>query len=307
MVLELSAVRDLELVEKWDRALDLLTEPPLRAALVEPMRVLLGDGRSVQVPSYTAWWLRRRPVLAGRRPDGLRSPGADPMLNGLYDPAPAGLDPELLGALGVRTSLAEVLADPGDLLARLADAGRTVSRGQLRALWTALAEAEEVTPPARVRALVDGKAEVVAAADALVLDKPALLPLLAGQPLIITSYDLAADLAEVLDLPLAGEEIPAEIESTGAACPVPDAVRAVLPTTPASYRAHDPLLVAGRSVSWWYADGVVHVGRDRVAGLARGLAWATGRWPERLLVEAALRSPGDVATLLAESDLEPPP
>jgi hypothetical protein len=41
-------------------------------------------------------------------------------------------------------------------------------------------------------------------------------------------------------------------------------------------------------------------------GLARGLAWAVGRWPDRLLVEAALRAPEDVPVLLAEADLDPP-
>jgi hypothetical protein len=325
MALELTAVRDLELVERWDRALDLLTEPPLRTALVQPMRVLLGDGRTVPVPSYTAWWLRRRPVLGGRRPDGLRSPDADPLLAGLYDPAPDGLDPELMRALGVRTSPAEVLADPDDLLARLGDSGRTVSRRQLRALWAALAGCPEATPPERVRALVDGEIEVVPAADALVLDDPALLPLLAGQPLVITSYDLAADLADVLDLPLAGEEITAEVESTGVTRPVPAVVRQILAAAPASYQAHDPLLVAGRAVPWWYADGTLHVGESTgggtstgggpegqgggksLAALARGLAWAAGRWPERLLVEAVLRSPAAIPALLAESDLEPSP
>jgi hypothetical protein len=305
MISELSAVRDLELVERWDRALELLAAPPLRAAVVEPAQVLLADGRRVPVPSYTAWWLRQRPVLDGRRPDGLRSPDADPILTGLYDVAPADLDPALFRAFEVRTSLAEVLSEPDDLLARLADPGRTVSRTQLRGLWAALAGVDHVTPPERLRALVDGQIEVVPADDVLVLDNPALLPLLSGQPLVIAPYELAADLAELLDLPLAGEEITADVESIGKERPVPEAVREILPVAPATYQAHDPLLVAGRSVPWWCEGEIVHVGEDETSGLARGLAWAAGRWSQRLLLEAVLRSPNAAAVLLAESDLEP--
>jgi hypothetical protein len=304
---ELLAVRDLELVERWDLALDLLARPPLRVALVEPAHVLLADGRRVAVPSYTAWWLRRRPVLGGRRPDGLRSPDAEPVLTGLYDLAPAGADPELLRALGVRMSLAEVLAEPDDLLARLADPARTVSRAQLRELWTALARAgTDARPPGRIRAVVDGDVEVVPAADALVLDNPALLPLLAGQPLVIAAYELAADLAELLDLTLASGEIPGEVDSTGIERPVPDVVRDVVPDAPSHYHAHDPLLVAGRSIPWWWApDATIHVGPDEASGLARGLAWASGRWSDRLLIEALLRAPETAGVLIAEADLEP--
>ena len=53
---ELLAVRDLELVDpgRWPLALKLLAAPSLRAALVEPTRVLLADGRYADVPSYTS-------------------------------------------------------------------------------------------------------------------------------------------------------------------------------------------------------------------------------------------------------------
>ena len=53
-------------------------------------------------------------------------------------------DPAVTHALGVRTSLAGLLAEPGgadELLARLADPARAVTRPQLRALWLALATA----------------------------------------------------------------------------------------------------------------------------------------------------------------------
>ncbi|HEX2314467.1 MAG TPA: hypothetical protein VHJ17_12060 [Thermomonospora sp.] len=311
---ELLAVRDLELVDDWDAALRLLSEPPLRAAVVDPAQVVLSDGRRVQVPSYTAWWLRRHPVLGGRRPADLRAAEAGE-LAGLYDVAPAGLDPVMLRALGVRRSAAELLAEPGgaeDLLDRLADPARPVTRPVLRRLWLALAEyadtAEEPPVPARVRALVGGEPEVVAAEDALVLDAPALLPLVADQPLVITAYDRAVALAETLDLALASEEVPGAVESTGTPAPVPEVARLLLPDAaglPAEYLAHDPLVVNGRALSWWYDDdtGVVHAAD--LPGLARGLAWASARWPARLLLESALRDPAALPVTLAERDLEP--
>ncbi|MBC6460302.1 sacsin N-terminal ATP-binding-like domain-containing protein [Actinomadura sp. HBU206391] len=307
MLPELVAVRDLELVQDWGTALRMLAEPPLRAAVTDPAYVLLGDGRRVAVPSYTAWWLRRHPVLGGRRPADLAAPGADPLLAGLYDLAPAGLDAGLLGVLGVRTSLAELLAEPGgaeELLALLAEPGRTVSRAQLRELWTELSrhEPSDIEPPARVRAVTGRDPEVVPAEDALILDSPDLLPLLAGQPLIIAAYDGAGTLAELLDIPLAGEELAGAVESRGTQRPVPDVVREVLPDAPERYVAHDPLIVDGLAVPWRFDGAAVHA--SGLAGLARGLAWATGRWADRLLVEAVLRDPEELPALLAEADLD---
>ncbi len=150
---EMLAVRDLELVDpaRWPRALELLAAPALRAALVEPTRVLLADGRHADVPSYTAWWLRRHPVLGGHRPTEMRVAGTDPLLAGLYDEATWPADPAVARALGVRTSLAELLAEPGgpdELLDRLADPGRPVARAQLRALWAGRAGARRRGPVA---------------------------------------------------------------------------------------------------------------------------------------------------------------
>ncbi|REE96375.1 sacsin N-terminal ATP-binding-like domain-containing protein [Thermomonospora umbrina] len=313
---ELTAVRDLELVDDWDAALPLLADPPLRAAVVDPVQVMLFDGRRVAVPSYTAWWLRRNPVLDGHRPADLRSAEAEE-LAGLYDVVPAGLDPVMLRALGVRRSAADLLAEPGgaeELLERLADPARTVPRPLLRRLWTVLADRAATTgeplaePPERVRALVGGVPEVVPAEDALVLDSPALLPLLADQPLVIAAYDHAVTLAEALDLSLASEEVPGHVESTGTVTPVPQIVHDLLgPGTdvPPDYTAHESLIVDGRPLSWWYDEdtGALHAADP--AGLARALAWASGRWPDRLLLESVLRAPESLPTALAERDLEP--
>ena len=141
------------------------------------------DGRHADVPSYTAWWLRRHPVLGGHRPTDVRAAGADPLLAGLYDETALPADPAVARALGVRTSLAELLAEPGgadELLARMADPGRPVTRAQLRALWTALAAVAEAAPPDRVRVVCGNEIVVADAGDALVLDAPDLWPLVAA-------------------------------------------------------------------------------------------------------------------------------
>lgn len=315
LVAEFTAVRDLELVGDWAAALGLLSRPPLRSAVTEPAHLLLADGRRAAVPSYTAWWLSGHPVLSGRRPSELCATGADPLLFGLYDPAPAALDPELARALGVRLSVEELLAEPGgadELLARLADPGRTISRTALRSVWIALAEADpkDVTPPDQVRAVVDGAIEVVRAEDALVLDRPHLLPLLAGQPLVIAPYELADRLAELLDLARASDELAGVVESEGTERPMPQTLRDLLPGAPPSFVEHDRLVVDGQPVAWW-ADaqsGTLHVsGTPAVgAGLARAAAWAAGHWPDRLLAEAVLRNPEALPALLAESELSSP-
>jgi hypothetical protein len=307
---EVLAVRDLELVDPahWPQALELLAAPPLRAALTEPTRVLLTDGHYADVPSYTAWWLRRHPVLGGRRPADVRAADADPLLAGLYDEAVLPADPAIARALGVRTSLAGLLAEPGgadELLDRLADPGRPVTRAQLRGLWAALAATTGATPPERVRVVCGDEVAVADAGDALVLDAPDLWPLVATQPLVLAPYDLAPRLADLLDLPLVSEEVAGVVESSPARRPVPAIVHTVLPGAPADYRAHDKLVVDGVPVPWRYTDGAVHAAGP--VGLAYGLAWASGRWPVRHLLAALLADPAAAARLLAEADLDPGP
>jgi hypothetical protein len=308
---EVLAVRDLELVDpaRWPRALELLlAAPSLRAALVEPTQVLLADGRHADVPSYTAWWLRRHPVLGGHRPTDVRAAGTDPLLAGLYDETALPADPAVARALGVRTSLAELLAEPGgpdELLERLADPGRPVTRAQLRALWTALAAVAGAAPPDRVRVVCGDEIVVADAADALVLDAVDLWPLVAAQPLVLAPYDLATRLADLLDLPLVSEEIAGLVESSPVRRPVPAIISAVLPDAPPTYYAHDPLMVDGVSVPWRYTLGAVHAAGP--GGLACGLAWASGIWSARHLLAALLGDPGAAVRLLAEADLDRDP
>ncbi|GGY95121.1 sacsin N-terminal ATP-binding-like domain-containing protein [Streptomyces poonensis] len=297
---EIVAVRDLDLVDddRWPEALALLSRPPLRDALTQPVRLLLPDGTHEIVRPYTAWWLRGHPVLDGRRPAGLRAAGGDQLLRGLYEEADAtGFDDEqVLRALGVRTSVAALLDEPGgaaELLDRLADPERPVTAAQLHALYGALADLdpEQVTLPDELRAVVDGEVVVVDAADAVVVDSPDLLPFTGGTPLLPVRPSRAGDLAELFQVRRLSESVTGEVTSEGTEHDVPESVRVLLgPATPASYVEHDELVVDGVELDWRRTrDGVLHA--STLEGVAAGLAWAAGQWPRRFEVAALLEDP----------------
>ncbi|MGW1557493.1 sacsin N-terminal ATP-binding-like domain-containing protein [Streptomyces sp. NPDC002144] len=297
---ELIAVRDLDLVDddKWPQALALLSRPPLRDALTQPVRVLLPDGTHEVVRPYTAWWLRGHPVLDGRRPAGLLASGGDPLLRGLYDEADAtGFeDEQVLRALGVRTSVSALLDEPGgaaELLDRLADPDRRVTAAQLHALYGALADLDpdRVTLPDELRAVVDGRVTVVDASDAVVVDSPDLLPFTEGVPLLPVRPSRAAELAELFQVRRLSESVPGSVDSEGTEHDVPDSVRVLLgPRTPATYIEHDELVVDGTELDWRLTtDGTLHAAT--LEGVAAGLAWAAGQWPRRFEVAALLEDP----------------
>lgn len=303
---ELIAVRDLDLVDddRWPQALALLAQPPLRDAITQPVRILLPDGTHEAVRPYTAWWLRGHPVLDGRRPAGLLAAGGDPLLRGLYDEADAtGFDDEqVLRALGVRTSVAALLDEPGgaaELLERLADPDREVSGSQLHALYGALADLdpEQVTLPDDLRAVVDGEVTVVDAADAVVVDSPDLLPFTGGVPLLPVRPSRAAELAELFQVRRLSESVTGEVTSEGAEHDVPESVRMLLgPLTPATYVEHEELFVDDVEIDWRRTrDGVLHA--STLEGVAAGLAWAAGQWPRRFEVAALLEDPSRTAEL----------
>jgi hypothetical protein len=219
-------------------------------------------------------------------------------------------DPAVIRALGVRVSLEGLLDEPGgadELLDRLADQDRPVTRPQLRSLWSALAAADAVTPdrltpPDRVRAVHGDKLTVADADEVLILDTPDLWPLAAGRPLVLAPYEHAVRLSDLLDLPLASEEITGTVESDGEFRPVPDVVREVLPDAPAGFLEHDRLIVDGADLPWRCTGGELHAATAE--GLAHGLAWASGRWSARHLIAELLLSPEETARILAEADLD---
>ncbi|MFK4099789.1 sacsin N-terminal ATP-binding-like domain-containing protein [Streptomyces sp. NPDC019531] len=297
---ELVAVRDLDLVDedKWPQALALLAQPPLRDALTQQVRILLPDGTHEVVRPYTAWWLRGNPVLDGRRPAGLLAAGGDPLLRGLYDEADAaGFDDEqVLRALGVRTSVAALLEEPGgaaELLDRLADPERAVSSAQLHALYGALADLdpEQVTLPDELRAVTDGRVAVVDAPDAVVVDSPDLLPFTEGVPLLPVRPSRAAELAELFQVRRLSESVTGSVDSEGTEHDVPEPVRVLLGArTPSTYVEHEELVVDGVEIDWRLTnDGILHA--STLEGVAAGLAWAAGQWPRRFEVAALLEDP----------------
>ena len=297
------AVRDLELVVDWDRALPLL-------AGVEPTAdVQLADGSHVQAPSYTTWWLSTHRTFLSRRPDQLRTPTATD-LDGLYDVAEAA--PETLALLGVAHSLDEVVADPDralDLLDRLGDPARTVPAATLRTVYPRLALVLEdaVDPPDRVRV---HPATTVPRDAAVVLDLPYLLPLLGDERTPVPADEAPGPVADLLDLPLAGEllgplapdqgpartvrwaDVPgADLAAARCGGPVPDAIVAV----------HERLTVGGTPVRWWPDGETDHTdGSPYAAG--RALAWRLGAWSARAAAVEALTDPDD-PTLPAEDSL----
>lgn len=251
-------VRDLDLVraDAWPVALQLL----------EPL-----------LTPYAIWWLRQHPVLNGQRPDALRLKGSDEILEGLLDLTEHPLA-ELLGSV---RSLDQV--DPALLLERLADPARPVTRQQVRRLHAHLAGCADLPLPDHVRAVLDGQLTVVAADDAVVIDRPDLLPRVPPYAVVPVPLELAQALAEALDLALASELL-AEPQLSGGP-------------------QHDRIVVAtagGEQVEVdWAVVGVV----DHTVGLegqAKAMAWRSGDWSKRHALLAELRGDADPA----EADLD---
>jgi hypothetical protein len=202
----------------------------------------------------------------------------------------------VLAAVGVRATLTvKSTSDAAELLARLGDPKRTVPPGVTRRTHAAIAEAvaagvADPEPPERVRAV---SGEVVD--DAVVLDAPWLLPLADAD---VVSAEPAEALAEVLDLPLASEEVTGTVESAGEVVhwadlgAVVDACDLAGVEVPAGGPlVHDQLVVSGREVAWWVDDDDRLHCADSTDGLSRALAWVTGRWADRHRLAALLEDP----------------
>ncbi|WP_156036464.1 sacsin N-terminal ATP-binding-like domain-containing protein [Blastococcus sp. URHD0036] len=295
------AVRDLELVTDWARALPMLAALPAEARADVP----LGD---TVVPGYLRWWLRTHPVLGGRRPDRLRAPGSTE-LQGLYEPAQA--PPDVLELLAPAATVADVLADPeaaAELLERLGDPGRTVRTDVLRTVYARLAGALDgldVPPPVGVRVAPDRVADP-RREPVLVLDVPWLYPLVTAA--LVPAGGAPGPVADLLDLPLAGEEVSAAVDAPptrvlrwadlpGAALA---AARLGVPELTGRVAVHDRLTAGGRPIPWWPGDdGVDHIDGSPAA-LGRALAWRAGAWPLRQALAEAFAEPDRADALAAE-------
>ena len=255
------------------------------------------------MPGYLRWWLSTHPVLDGARPDRLRSPHSVE-LAGLYDPADA--PPEVLALLRPARTLDDVLADVDgalDLLARLGDLRRTVRPDVLRTVYARLAAAldgVDVDPPERVRITPERVAR-----DAVVLDAPYLLPLV-DLP-VVPAGGAPGPVADLLDLPLAGELVRASVTSRPARslpwAQVPGAALAAARLgrgeLTGEIAVHEPLTADGRPVAWWPGQDVDHVD-GTPAALGRALAWREGVWSMRQALAEAFAHPDRAAELTAE-------
>ncbi|WP_407344583.1 sacsin N-terminal ATP-binding-like domain-containing protein [Pengzhenrongella phosphoraccumulans] len=315
---ELTAVADLDAVrdEAWPQVLaHLAADQELRRALLDPVRAE-GDRKGRGAPSYTAWWLRSRTPSALGLGEPFALWTAPVGLQKLLPPVPetlAGLDPLVLAELGGVGEFAELDGEGwADLLDALGPVGTPVSPDIAGTLWRALADAAATTVeldrvPERLPALV-GPAEVrmVHADDAAVAPSPMWLQRPDVAALIPAPPVVAVRLSGFLDLPLAddlAEEKPALPDDDGSPGPTPDAAIALAPNAPRTWQEHDDLRVGGAPVEWWVEgdgpDAVVHA--TQLAGLARGLAQAAGRWELRHALELALTEPDRAAELRAEA------
>ncbi|WP_116949537.1 sacsin N-terminal ATP-binding-like domain-containing protein [Jiangella endophytica] len=293
---EFAAVAELDLVREdaWPRVLEwLAADAEARAAVVSPVRLTLADGAQRDVPSYTAWWLRRHARIGGRPLTGLALPGADPVVAALLPVADVPVDDAFAAAVGLARTTGEL--DPDAVLARLAEDDLELPAATLARVYAALAAHDPagVRAPERIRVPDGVGSRVVPAASVMVCDGPHWLQL--GLPELIPG---PAALADLLDVDLASEVHDAALRDAGRRQPVPGVAAAVLGVTPPTYLEHDDLIVGGVSVDWWPSGDDVHAATTD--GLARGLAWTTGQWAKRWLLAEALADPDALPGLLAD-------
>ncbi|MFF2451839.1 sacsin N-terminal ATP-binding-like domain-containing protein [Isoptericola sp. NPDC058082] len=267
----------------------LVADPDARRALVTPV---------AGAPSYTAWWLRDRLGAPFAAHDGV------PLLPPA-PPAVAALDAEARRALGVVDGLDRL--DPMDwpaALDRLPDVGTSVPLPVALGVWRGLAGlAVRLAPAARAAALdplpdrlpaLDASDVVVRRADDVEVAGTARWAVL-GAVLPVPEAEVAA-VADLLDLPVVGEDgLPAP-DGPGRERALDERVAALDPRLPEVWFEHGRLSVAGSPVPWWVdADGRAHA-TDR-AGLAAALADVLGRPDRCALLATVLAAPERAAEL----------
>ena len=274
---------------------------PRRAALCGARRRRRRRGAGAQLPALVALDAPR----AGRDAAG---PAPLPGQHGAGRPLRPGRGRrrQVLALLRPPATLDDVLADADgaiDLLARLGDLRRTVRPDVLRTVYARLAVAldgVDVDPPEWVRTTPERVAR-----DAVVLDAPYLLPLV-DLP-VVPAGGAPGPVADLLDLPLAGELVRASVTSRAARSlpwsQVPGAALAAArlgrDELTGEIAVHEPLTVDGRPVAWWPGEDVDHVD-GTPAALGRALAWREGVWSMRQALAEAFAHPDRAAELAAE-------
>ena len=323
---EVVAVADLDAVDPdaWAEVLDrLATQPALRRALLDPVRAEGQGGR--EAPSYASWWLRARAGIGLDHP--FASAEADDAVRRLLPAAPESvrpLDAQVQRALGGVATLTSLDASAwARVLAGLGPAGSPVDLALATALWRAwsslAADVDRVgggpgDDVELVPALVDAhRVVVVHADDAAVADAPMWLQRTDVAALVPAPPAVAGALAALLDVPLASELAEGVVDDNDDGpreadlVPTPEGVLALWPEAPPTWVEHETLHVDGTPVDWWVegggVDAVVHA--TQLAGLARGLAQAAGRWVDRHAVEVVLTEPARAQDLAVEMALDP--
>jgi hypothetical protein len=266
----LAAVRDLDLIDddRWPQALTLLATDRRTAPL-------LADRHG-----YTAWWLRQHAVIDGHPLGWYRAP-SDTSMSGVRDVLHHPHADELAAALG--GDVIESDADADTVLAHLGEAAREIESGVAAAVHANLVIAArrgvidptELAVPERVRS-----ASGHAVASAVVLDRPWLTQVLGPDEIVLagvaTDPDDAAVLAEILDLPTAGDEVRGEVLDEGTPATWACAEATLFAATwghalaRADIRLHDELWVrvhrngerSDQRVRWWIDEGgITHLPR----------------------------------------------
>ncbi|MFD3704177.1 sacsin N-terminal ATP-binding-like domain-containing protein [Nocardia sp. NPDC058658] len=267
---ELTAVRDLDLVDedRWPEALrHLLSEPRTRTLLADR------DG-------YTTWWLHRHAHIDGiplgrlHHPDdnefaGLLPTFEVPEIDGTDLDAlrPALVRPDVMSA-ALAEELLDALADPSNT-----PAPQVIARTNARlaaAVASGVLDPRELDLPEQVRAL---SGDVIDASTAMVLDQPCFGLVVPPNRLIVGDTEHAEALATLLDLPLASEEVSAEVLGTGrrstwAAAPLGVVLQQLWSpqNTTGDLVLHETLEVHLRGaisgtvrVPWWCEANITHV------------------------------------------------
>jgi len=229
------------------------------------------------------------------------------VLASFLDEAPewtAGLDPEVRTAIGLVRDVGDLDADGLLLLLeRLADPERKVDESAMLRLWARLGTLSLFPDdaPDHVRVLgEDGLTRITEAGNAVVVDGPMWLQRTDLGFFIVASGAAADGLSDLFDVPMAQEVAEGKIDGEGTAADVPPIVRDLVPQVPPTWWEHEELRVDGVEVSWWVDSG----GAPHAAtfdGLAKALAWASGRWGQRHVIRAVLNEPDRSSELLVDA------